>query len=65
MKKMKPKVAITIFLDQEDKIHFQATTKNLITILGMLELAREIATQKKAIEPDSPIVVPDFGNGRP
>ena len=58
---MKPKVLITIALDDSGNVSLQATSNNLVTILGMIELGREILLKNKRVEEPSNIVVPDNG----
>lgn len=38
---LQPKVVIQITLDDMGQIQFVATSKNLITILGLMEVAKE------------------------
>ena len=54
----KSKVLIQIELSEDGEIHFTSTSKNLVTIFGMLETAKLIATQPKEME--SPILRPAY-----
>jgi len=51
------KVAITITVEDSGQINFAASTKNLITILGLLDIARD-GFLKKMTSEKSDIVVP-------
>lgn len=42
---MKNKVELVIVLDQSDNVQISTTTKNLVTNLGMIEVAKEIVKQ--------------------
>lgn len=56
---MTPKVAISIVLDDEGRISFQATSKNMVTLLGMMELAKKIVLNQKDVKEESPILTPN------
>lgn len=56
---MNPKVLIQITLDDSGNVSCVSNSKNLITILGMIELAKEILTKNKQVKEPSPILVPE------
>ena len=57
-----PKVSISIILDGQGRLGVSASSKNYITVIGMIELAKGIILKSKMnSENDSRIVVPDLG----
>ena len=57
----KPKCVIQIVLEEDGAIHFTSSSPNLITVFGLLEMAKVIATQPKKEE--SPILRPTLDVG--
>ena len=57
----KRKVEILMFLDELGNIGCNFTSTNLVTVLGIIELAKHsILTQKKTVEEKPLIEVPRF-----
>ena len=55
-----PKARIEIILDTTGNVSFSSSSGNLVTIFGMLEVAKKIVLESKAPEEPS-IVIPRLG----
>jgi hypothetical protein len=57
------KVQIVIVLDEEDKVSVSTSSKNIVTNLGLMSIAREVLKQIHANQQpqeESKIVIPRF-----
>ena len=61
---MKPKVLITVHLDDSNNVGITASTKNLITIVGMMVIGIFILFNKKEIKQEEPsnLLLPKNGD---
>ena len=59
----KVKVGISVFIDEAGQVGFTSTSKNQITILGLLECAKAIVLNQIKSDPqeESRILVPNEG----
>lgn len=56
--KEKPKVELVILLDEEGNVGVKCSSKNLLTIFGMMEMAKKAYLEngiKAQLQPPSPI----------
>ena len=64
MKQIKGRVRIIVDLDSGGRLHVEATSQNMVTVCGMLEVAKKIILETQKVQDSSRIVVPEInGNG--